>query len=371
MEELKLSIRRAPAGMQPRQQQQHPSSPTRSRIASDGRDLQDLSAQYLRSFPVQQLRPSSIGGGKDQGPEASAGASENGGEGQIEDEEILLPTVVATRPDESRQVEQERRLTYDRLTGSGKSSRQRRTPPPCSASAPSRRLKHIVAGQNKPEIARRQFLTFSGEDKNNNDGDKNGDDDEKRGLGVPCSGFTYLGDTPGYGKSATMAAVIVATRLLEQAWADVDKSRHEKDERHLLPSDHDYQQPTDAANPSAHMRPVQGIVVFVVPTNLLLDLVAEWYKQVDMGTSKEPKFGVWVQSTTAGKETTVKVPAEGDCTIDLDLRSLQYLGEKGQIRLLIWSTIVHLLLHPGLILGPHTINITSYPHILAMWSLYP
>lgn len=130
------------------------------------------------------------------------------------------------------------------------------------------------------------------------------------------SGNTILADSPGFGKSACAATITASSKMVEDAWTEVMMCRRSKDisllSKHLPKSTETHPQATNAkcpsqesmpiccpcvaSGPTAKLRRVMGIVIFVVPPALLINSIEEWYQQVDMDKN-ELGFRVHAQTT--------------------------------------------------------------------------
>lgn len=170
------------------------------------------------------------------------------------------------------------------------------------------------------------------------------------GTYIASPGLTLLADTPGYGKSAELAGIIVTTAILEKVWLDVTKARESEDSslrsKHLPKSTEDYRQPKDAQcpsadecsiccpcvdrHPSSKINPTSGTVIFLAPTQLVINSIEEWYKQVDM-EKNELEFHIHVQATReSGKKAQMARLQMGDKVETRDIRDL-YM-EKAQVQ---------------------------------------
>lgn len=171
------------------------------------------------------------------------------------------------------------------------------------------------------------------------------------GTEFPSTGLTILGDIPGMGKSATVCALIYFTRALDLAHSTVDKCRKSKiaaiRAKHLPASSETFQQteksqcPTEPfeiccpcveRNPSAKLRPTRGVNIYLVPNNLMLNAVEEFYKQIDMEESKNYlKLEVRVQATPeSGKKANIAKLQIGGVTQPTDLKTLRLEGKACQ-----------------------------------------
>lgn len=151
-----------------------------------------------------------------------------------------------------------------------------------------------------------------------------------------------MADSPGFGKSASVATFVVSSKMIEDAWRAVRQSWKSSDptesSQHLPQATESNPQAKDAkcpsqdsipiccpcveSGPTAKLPPTYGIVIFVVPTPLLINSVEEWWKQVDM-KANELDFNVHAQTTMErGKKKQMVKLQEGEETRSVDVFDL-------------------------------------------------